>query len=228
MRATCTTSVLCILVICAGGWVNEIAAAQSGQFRNEISLDGEWQVSLDAETTWHRIRVPGTVEDQIDISFDGIAIYTKSIDPIPLDDARRLLLHFDAVATHATVLFNGIQVGEHLGGWTPFRFDVTAAAKANPHKTWDIKVICDERAGHNTQGFLPVFAPHFSGIWQSAKLIEVPDLTIDDLALGVFGILDDRTIDVRYRVQLPTPTDEIAITYQIRDCNKNNWHASRI
>ena len=45
----------------------------------------------------------------------------------------------------------------------------------------------DEKVGHNSQGFLPVFAPHFGGIWQEVQLLIVPDHWIDDLTLLAHG-----------------------------------------
>lgn len=41
----------------------------------------------------------------------------------------RLILKFEAVAHHALVYLNGKKVGEHLGGFEPFEFDVTDLIK---------------------------------------------------------------------------------------------------
>jgi beta-galactosidase/beta-glucuronidase len=43
----------------------------------------------------------------------------------PAGPGERLLLHFGAVDHEATVWVNGVEVGRHRGGYTPFRFDVT-------------------------------------------------------------------------------------------------------
>lgn len=155
------------------------------QERFHRSLDGTWQLQVEGSEAWKPVSVPGTFEEQIAIEFDGTAVYRKQVQPVDIESGRRLLLHFDAVATRATVWFNGMQVGQHLGGWTPFRLDVTEAARSRPEGPWVIQVLVDELVGHNTQGFLPVIAPHFGGIWQSVELIDVSENWIDERKLDV-------------------------------------------
>ncbi|MCA8951106.1 MAG: hypothetical protein KDE27_16490, partial [Planctomycetes bacterium] len=99
-------------------------------------------------------------------------------------------IEFAAVATHATVLVNGVECGQHLGGWTPFRIDATAAVKWGEANV--LEVVVDERVGHNTQGFLPIIQPHFGGIWQDVTLCLDSGPVIDRLAIELFG--EHRTI----------------------------------
>ena len=40
-------------------------------------------------------------------------------------DGQRVLLHFGAVDWECTVWVNGVEVGQHRGGYIPFFFDVT-------------------------------------------------------------------------------------------------------
>src|SRR5205085_1900741 len=59
-----------------------------------------------------------------------------------------------------------------------------------------IRVRLDEKVGHNTQGFLPIIQPHFGGLWQEVKLIELPDIYIDDLRLSV--VADPKDGQIRF------------------------------
>src|SRR5690606_27536624 len=133
---------------------------------------------------YQAIHVPGAFETVLGIDFDGIAHYRRKL-PLPTKRSHKVFAEFDAVATHAKVLVNGQQVAEHLGGWTPFRADLTR------HLKWDgsdsLEVIVDERVGHNTQGFLPIIQPHFGGIWQSVTLCCNDNPTIDRQDVFVFG-----------------------------------------
>ncbi len=85
--------------------------------------------------------------------FDGTATYRTKLPKLETKGSR-VLLHFEAVATRAVVKVNGKVVGEHLGGWTPFRIDITDDYEPNAQ----VEVVVDELPGHNTQGFLPVFS----------------------------------------------------------------------
>ncbi|OQA28281.1 MAG: Beta-glucuronidase [Chloroflexi bacterium ADurb.Bin344] len=51
-----------------------------------------------------------------------------------------LLLHFGAVDQKATVYLNGIEVGSHLGGFTPFSLDITMAWQKNDRNILTVKV----------------------------------------------------------------------------------------
>jgi len=100
--------------------------------RNEaapvLALDGTWEFQLGAQAG--TIVVPGCWEAQgYSRHLDGPARYRRMVT-IPADWAsRRILLEFDALSYAAVVRWNGQTVGEHRGLWTPFAFDVTAAAR---------------------------------------------------------------------------------------------------
>ncbi|MGI9516632.1 MAG: sugar-binding domain-containing protein [Pirellulaceae bacterium] len=192
-----------------------VACAQE---RVEHSLDGLWQLQVEGESQWHEVTVPDTFEKQIDVEFDGIATLRKTIEPVPVPPGRRLILHFDAVATVSTVWFNGVEVGQHIGGWTPFRMDVTEAARNRSEEPWEIRVRVDERVGHNTQGFLPVIGPHFGGIWQSVRLIDVPKNWIDETKLWLR--LNDQRIDLKLPVTCSGPQD---VRISIREQGRMEW-----
>ncbi|HMP16468.1 MAG TPA: hypothetical protein PKD72_05560, partial [Gemmatales bacterium] len=174
--------------------------------RVTTSLNGAWHFYRENDADKKVVNLPTHWETHEGLKFDGTGYYEKTIELPVLNSGRRLLLHFDTVATHATVYWNNKRIGEHLGGWTPFRFDVTDYVNAPPHgalpaaessnkgeksdtskitSKHTIKIHVDEKVGHNTQGFLPIIAPHFGGIWQGIKLIEVPEVYIDDLRISI-------------------------------------------
>lgn len=168
--------------------------------RQTTSLDGVWKFWRDgapAQTEAKSVTLPTHWETHEGLRFDGVGAYERTVGPITLKAGRRLLVHFDAVATHATVFFNDTKVGEHLGGWTPFRCDVTDQVRAAPPGSQHrLRVRVDEKVGHNTQGFLPIIQPHFGGVWQGIRLIEVPALRFDDLAAQAYGDWSARMLRV--------------------------------
>lgn len=85
--------------------------------------------------------------------------------------SKRVLLHFGAVDWKADVWVNGVKVGEHTGGYTPFYFDVTPALIKGVN-TLTVRVWDPTDRGYQPRGkqvcrpegiwYTPV-----SGIWQT-------------------------------------------------------------
>lgn len=174
--------------------------------RRCLDVRGQWQFFLDRngrpEGPGKLACLPTHWETHEGLRFDGTGWYERSIEAWDVRPGWRVLLHFDAVATQATVYWNGERVGEHLGPWTPFRCDVTDQVRRRPasgqHR---LQVHIDEKVGHNTQGFLPVIQPHFGGIWQGIWLLEVPEVYFDDLAASVRGDWEQRRLIVSIPVR---------------------------
>ncbi|MCA8973088.1 MAG: hypothetical protein KDC98_00120 [Planctomycetes bacterium] len=164
-----------------------LALAASLAAQRRIPLDGTWQLRPEpgsAAAAPIDATVPAAFEDALGTAFDGIARYRRVL-PLPAERSPHVRVEFAAVATHATVFCNGRKVGEHLGGWTPFRVDLTAALRWDGADT--LEVVVDEKVGHNTQGFLPIIQPHFGGIWQGVTLCLDDGPVIDRLGLELFG-----------------------------------------
>ena len=92
----------------------------------DISLNGEWQFSVDNQQ-WQTVSVPHTYNIMEGLEdYAGEAVY-KRILPITADmKGKTVRLHFEAVYHDAIVYVNGQKVGEHLNkGYTPFSFDIT-------------------------------------------------------------------------------------------------------
>ncbi|WP_236793946.1 glycoside hydrolase family 2 protein [Amycolatopsis sp. GM8] len=107
-----------------------------------IDLCGQWDFAFDDNDRgrshgWHadpagfdrRITVPYPPESELSGVHDPgphtVVWYHREIETPPPVPGFRLLLHFGAVDYRASVWVNGIHVGEHTGGQTPFSFDIT-------------------------------------------------------------------------------------------------------
>lgn len=156
--------------------------------QQRIALDGIWQLrpEADADTGFEPVQVPAAFETVLGVEFDGVARYRRTL-PLPETRTERVFVEFDAVATHARVFCNGKPVGEHLGGWSPFRCELTAHIDWQRRDENVLEVVVDEKVGHNTQGFLPIIQPHFGGIWQSVTLCCSDAPTIDRHDVFVHG-----------------------------------------
>lgn len=101
--------------------------ATTGEERR--SLNGEWRFTIDAtrpEAAWDRITVPGNWDTLPAYSTHrGKGWYQRAFEVPPHWAGQSVRLRFEAVYHHAEVTLNGEVLGEHIGGYTPFEFDVT-------------------------------------------------------------------------------------------------------
>ena len=164
------------------------------------SLDGSWRFLFDRDrrlrhpadiTAWPlRIEVPYPPESQAsgvgERGFNPVVWYQREFEA----DARggRVLLHFGAVDYLAHVWVNGVHVGSHEGGHTPFRFDVTAALDPSGRQVVTLRAEDDPADLTKPRGKQDwqaephaLWYPRTTGIWQTVWIERVPRTFLDTL-----------------------------------------------
>lgn len=197
----CILRLLLLLMLSLG--ILRLPAEASSGVRQSIPLSEGWGFRIEdaPDDAWKAVEVPSTFEDHAGHDFDGVGLYRISVDAPDLPPGTRAMLHIDAAATEATVVCDGEEVGHHLGGWSPFRVDLTRHLRARTAgEPIEILIRVDEKVGHNTQGFLPIIEPHFGGLWQPVTLQVVPQVHFDDL--NVLAVGDPRTGHLRVEAPL--------------------------
>ncbi len=194
--------------------------------RQTISLNGDWLFQREGAQAdnWKVVSVPSSFEQHEGIAFNGVGYYRKSIPAFTLSPGQRVLVHFAAAATEAEVWWNGERLGTHLGGWTPFRFDITELVRRAPAgQPHELRVRLDEKVGHNSQGFLPIIAPHFGGLWQDVQLLVVPDTYCDDLRLLAVGDLGKSAFQLEIPLAGKVPATMPSVSVRCRLRGETNW-----
>ncbi|MBW3541677.1 MAG: sulfatase-like hydrolase/transferase [Planctomycetes bacterium] len=154
------------------------------------NLNGHWSYAIRPKDApqpddWDgEILVPFPVESQLSgvrkrIGAENRLWYRRTFESPPLDDGRRLLLHFGAVDWHATVWVNGKRIGEHKGGYDPFSFDVTDALRPDAENelvvsVWDPTDAGSQSRGKQTAEPRGIWYTPVTGIWQTVWLEPVP------------------------------------------------------
>jgi beta-galactosidase/beta-glucuronidase len=204
------------------------------QLRREswISLNGEWDFAFDPDAAWRapadvvwteRIRVPFSPEAPASglghTGFLRACWYRTTIDLDPPSDGSRWLLHFGAVDWTATVWANGVRLGHHEGGYTPFFFDITDVAHGG---RCEIAVLAEDDPqdlgkprGKQDWQLEPhsIWYPRTTGIWQTVWIERVPSTRIARVAftpnlarweIGLQTWLDggDRRADLRLSIKV--------------------------
>ncbi|GGJ65734.1 glycoside hydrolase family 2 TIM barrel-domain containing protein [Streptomyces brasiliensis] len=118
--------------------------------RRTTDLCGIWEFAAGSVAAgWDRLPVPGSwdVHDRY-ADHQGDGWYRRTFDAPALGDAEVARLSFEAVSHTATVWLDGTELGTHVGGCTPFEYDVTTLlrAGAGPH-TLTVRANNDECVG---------------------------------------------------------------------------------
>ena len=162
--------------------------------RQEVSLNGEWDLAFDPENKgkskkWFKnfpkqakIGVPG-VWEQVKPGYDGVGWYRKYFNIEGSWLAKVIRLEIGAAHYYAEVYINGKFTGSHEGGYTPFVFDITRLVKEGKNEVI-VRVINPTinrpiegmRAGAPlNQSDLPIGKAawyfNFGGLWQDVKLL---------------------------------------------------------
>jgi beta-glucuronidase len=108
--------------------------------------------------------------------YEGTIWYRKRFE-YQLKSGNRLFLHFAAVNYEAIVFFNGKEIGKHVGGFTPFDFEVTSLVKPGENSVVvkvDNKRLVEGVPTINTDWW------NYGGITREVNLIETPSTFIRD------------------------------------------------
>jgi len=159
-----------------------------------FSLNGEWDFAFskdEPEEYFKKILVPFPPESLLSGIQSGHGdderLYYRRKFTLPKNFIKkRVILHFGAVDQIAEVTLNGIKVGRHEGGYTPFSFDVTDCIFECEN---ELRVVCEDNLdlkypyGKQTKKRGGMWYTPVSGIWQTVWLESLPDQAIEKLII---------------------------------------------
>lgn len=176
-------------------------------------LDGKWRylIAKGDLTFWPNetngfdgdIRVPFSPESVLSgvertLLPDEVLVYRTTFRA--LQQNGRILLHFGAVDYECKVYINNNFVGGHIGGYTPFEFDITDFINKEGDNTLTVCVVDPtdtmpiSRGKQKTKNGGIWYTPT-SGIWQSVWIEYVPDEYIK--ALRITPDLDTESVSIK-------------------------------
>jgi Glycosyl hydrolases family 2, sugar binding domain/Glycosyl hydrolases family 2 len=178
---------------------------QSSDTTPRLELDDGWQFLVDPSgrmsrevatqsSGWRTARVGLSWNVQFEDLRDymGAAWYRVKFELPTFQDTRHVLLKFGAVDYFCEVFLNGLIVGSHEGGYTPFSFEVTSSVHAGPNELM-VHVIDPPMDEAQNRALFPDMMyneiPHGkqswyiqnSGIWQGVRIEICPSLYIERL-----------------------------------------------
>lgn len=99
---------------------------RAGYFTDSKQIDKTELLEYDWDTS-PILRVPGDWNHQVERYgiYEGTMWYRKKFEYKKEKEGNRIFLHFGAVNYHSHIYLNGVKLGEHIGGFTPFQYEVT-------------------------------------------------------------------------------------------------------
>ena len=190
---------------------------QSSDSVQRVELEDGWELLVDPSghmlydeashtAGWRSARVGLSWNVQFDDLRDymGAAWYRVRFVLPEFQDTRHVLLKFGAVDYFCDVFVNGLSLGSHEGGYTPFSFEVTSAVRRGTNEVM-IRVVDPPMNEAENRALFPEMMyneiPHGkqnwyvqnSGIWQGVRLEFCPSIYIERLNItpevsGLFEI----------------------------------------
>jgi len=189
--------------------------------RASISLDGTWNSIIDPYETgmsshFYENRKPASKTDLVEYDFDrspklkvpgdwnsqresllfyeGPMWYQRSFSYQKRH--HRVFLYFGAANYLSRIWLNGTKLGEHIGGYTPFNFEVTEQLKDG-----DNSLVVEVDNTRRPEGVPSIHTDwwNYGGITRNVKLIEVPQNFIQNYFVQ---LAKGRTEEIQGWVQL--------------------------
>jgi hypothetical protein len=202
----CSKVILLGILAMVAGWSVPCLAEVVAESGPVLSLDGEWLLAPDPqnsgrENQWwagpvpdaKAARVPWIIQDAFP-GYHGVAWYWRAFEtPVNAHPNGRHILRFWAVDYLAEVWVNGVAVGGHEGGESPFELDVTDAVNPQGQNMLAVRVL--NPTEEPIDGIVLKETPHRNkvvsywagasfdqgGIMDSVELLAVPAVRIEDL-----------------------------------------------
>ena len=192
-----------------------------------LNLNGLWDYAIRPKGENNigefdgKILVPFCVESSLSgvqkyVGKDNELWYQREFEVPSKWKGKRILLHFGAVDWKCDVWVNGIKVGSHTGGYTPFSMDITQALKKKGNKlmvcVWDPTDQGEQPCGKQHVKPHGIWYTPVTGIWQTVWLEPVNENHIVDLK--IVPDVDNRTVAVNTEITNHRSDNKVVVWIQ--------------
>ena len=160
-----------------GYYNHRLIPKSNGYFTNAKMKSPSSLVEYNFDTSL-QLMVPGDWNTQMEklYYYEGTVWYKKDFHYTPKED-ELVYLYFEAVNYEAIVYINGELVGSHVGGYTPFQFDITTKIKEG--NNFVVVKVDNKRKRENVPTVNQDWW-NYGGITRSVHLITTPKTHIFD------------------------------------------------
>ena len=182
---------------------------QWGFFQNAKPQRPEDLIEYDFDKS-PTMQIPGdwNTQDERLFFYEGTVWFKKSFQAVPMQDYRTLL-YFGAVNYDCHVWVNGKKAGHHVGGFTPFNYDISDLL-IEGENTIIVKVDNKRHAENVPTQIFDWW--NYGGITRDVKLIKVPPVYLEDYNLQLTSLEGRR---LSFSVKLNKPEADHTVTLSI-------------
>lgn len=204
----------------AGPWQIILDPYESGyyDYRHQPRPDGGYGANRKPKSagelieydfdTAPRLLVPGDWNTQRPdlLLYEGTIWYKRDFG-YARKPGRRVFVWFGAANYNAIVFFNGIKLGEHTGGFTPFQFELTSLLRDQGNY---LIVKVDNQRRPEAVPTLVTDWWNYGGLTRDVRLIDVPETFVEDYSLQLEKGSQTR-VSGWVRLNGPQPRQTVAV-----------------
>ena len=140
--------------------------------------------------------------------YEGTVWFKKSFQAVPMTDYRTLL-YFGAVNYDCRVWVNGKEAGHHVGGFTPFNYDISDMLREGEN----VVIVKVDNKRHADAVPTQIFDWwNYGGITRDVCLVKVPKVYMEDYSLQ---LADTEGRQISFNVKLNKPESNHDVTLSI-------------
>jgi beta-glucuronidase len=196
---------------------DQLSKKNNSAFYNNYHTDNKMELveyDFDKSPT---LKIPGDWNSQKEKLFyyEGTIWFKRSFD-YTLSNNNRLFVYFGAINYKAEVYLNGIKLGTHEGGFTPFNFEVTSIVKSKDNY---LVVKVDNKRFKEAIPTINTDWWNYGGITRDVKLIEEPSTFIKDYSIQLKK-KDNKTINGFIKIDNSSGNEEVIVSIPELKINK--------
>lgn len=186
------------------------------------------------------LTVPGDWNSQDNklLYYEGTIWYRRLFDYTPHDTSSRLFIYFGAANYESDVYLNGKKLGKHIGGFTPFDYEIKGILK---EKGNSLVVKVDDKRKKEGVPTVNTDWWNYGGITRDVMIVEVPNTFISDYSIQLrkgslttlagYVLLNGSKVHQSVKVEIPelhavtncTANDKGVATFEIQLHNPTLW-----
>ncbi|MNH94168.1 Beta-glucuronidase [compost metagenome] len=196
--------------------------------RESHNLNGLWNFRIDRKDQGEReawfteglkdsqqVVVPHIWQREEDyVQYCGTGWYEKEFANLEIPADKNVYLRFGAVDFQARVWLNGVYIGEHEGGFTPFEFDVSEVINRGEMNRLTVRVFDPQDNAEIPIGKQGSWYTRISGIWQDVTLELRANCFIKQV--HAYPNIDDELVEAKLIISGEID-DELVVEYIVTD-----------